>query len=1242
MNNKQKMFDNSQRFGFRKLTVGLASVLIGLTFMTGAGLVHSDTVHADTVTSQDDGDTEIPDAPANPGDDIHEQVDYDAQDQNQTVHYKNPDGGDATNPDGSKVPDTTITGKTDSHVDTPIPGGWKDHDPESHTNDTIPRPDDNGKVPDKDVAIDHDETTITHDHPATPGNKIPAGDNNPNTPNDHTFPNDTKAQDGNLNGTAHRKITIETPDHKDENSRTSQTIDQTINYNRDAKVDTVTGEVNSYTPWKASDATKNKFDEYHVDHVDGYDISVEGATKGTDYVVNEDGSITINANTPDPTTFANSTSDFDPSKILPNSTITVKYTAAKKTVTIHYVDDDNGGQPAKDAQDKTIDVVTDQNLDGSQLTYDVPSIYHLADNSGEVTTFHVHANDSENVITVHLKQNTGVPIDPDNIPSGTKNPEDSDNPINKDEFTHDIHRTVNVTYPASYTGEKPNLTQTVTLKRTATYNMVTGVVTWGAWSTDKFTAETPVAIAGYTPSVSSIAEMPVDINTKDQTVNITYSAGQQSMTWTFVDDDESGKTVGSPITLTGDTDTSISTGDLAKKLAIPENYELDDTYTNTDATNVNQIPTSFTFHATNTPVTIHLKHHHQDIDATHIPDGAKDKDDQHDIVANDFSKNIKRTIEFETPTHNSSTDFNTGSNAVHHDQQVTLQRQGDYDAVTGLVTWKPWSEANFDAVNVGQGGIPTFDGYDIDPDNSVGYDKENNRIDAMHVTSDTKPSVVIIRYKAQDHKVTYHFVDGDGNQQKDPDGTPIADVVVSGKTDDTVNTPKLPDGWVLDGDTLDPTVKVPTSDQTVNLKIKHGEVTVTHDNPVHNGDKIPGTTNKTYGDGLTQNDLNQQGTRTIVFNFPKTYSLDDAKKVLGNGDKYTQVTYDEAHNTATVIQTVHFTRDAIVDTVTGKVVEYKGAKEFTNSKTGEKSLWDSDPASGRYASVKIPKVNGYKSKLDHTKDETQITPRGLNFARYFMVNFMALPTNPGSNVPSEPAKTPDTNPGDATHVDKPGEVDNKNPQKPNEGNKGQDQGKTNDNKGQKTDDNKGEDQNKGQTPAQKPNDNKGQTTDNTQKPAETPNNNKTDEKPVGNTQKPNENTSKGNDVDTTDHKFDGKKVDKDRDVKKSSKKSAKTVVNTTKKTALNGNGKGITNMVTTVSTTGKVSDGVAPEGNVANAENGEGAGVHTAQAATVNGSAKDLPQTGEKQGMIASIFGALASGLGILGLIGAKRKKKED
>ena len=40
INNKQKMFDNKQRFSLRKLTVGLSSVLLGLTFMTVANTNH--------------------------------------------------------------------------------------------------------------------------------------------------------------------------------------------------------------------------------------------------------------------------------------------------------------------------------------------------------------------------------------------------------------------------------------------------------------------------------------------------------------------------------------------------------------------------------------------------------------------------------------------------------------------------------------------------------------------------------------------------------------------------------------------------------------------------------------------------------------------------------------------------------------------------------------------------------------------------------------------------------------------------------------------------------------------------------------------------------------------------------------------------------------------------------------------------------------------------------------------------
>ena len=958
--------------------------------------------------------------------------------------------------------------------------------------------------------------------------------------------------------TATRTINVTTPDGKTTTVKQTATLAKQIDFGKDAHPAWTTGE------WA----------NYDVPTIPGYTASQSQIAKEA-----------VTGTTKD-------------------QTVNITYTANDGTQTIVYQDEDGS-----EIDKQVISGKTDEKV---KVTPDVPDGYAL---KGEVPSeVTIKPDDTPITVTVEHGKSHVTPDKPVNKGDLIPDTKDKHYPegLTHDYLNKTITREVTITDPS---GKKTTSVQTVTFTRGATVDEVTGEVAYGNWSENgkhTFDKVDVPTVQGYTAS-GEVPSLTVTPDSQSTNVTVTYNANEQTATITYIDDTEK-KTLSSDnqngkfnqvITFEHDP-TEVIKGFEEKGYKLVSNDFNGNKY---QADNNNNV-----FY-------VHLKHQHQDIDEDHIPSGAKDKDNhKHVITANDFSKNIDRIIKFETPTHNSSTDFNTGANAKQHVQQVTLQRHGDYDAVTGLVTWKAWSEADFDAVNVGENGIPTFDGYDIDPDHSVGFDKDHNRIDAMHVTSDTKPSVVIIRYKAQEHKVTYHFVDGDGNQQKDPDENLIPDVVVSGKTDDTVNTPKLPDGWVLDGDTLGSTVKVPSANKTVNLKIKHGQVTVTHDNPVHNGDKIPGTINKTYGDGLTKDDLNQQGTRTIVFNFPKTYSLDDAKKALGNGDKYTQVTYDKARDTAIVIQTIHFTRDAVVDTVTGKVVdtvtgkvvEYKGAKEFTNSKTGEKSLWNSDPASGSYAAVKIPKVSGYKSKLEHVKDQTQVTRRGLNFARYYMVNFMALPSNLNFNVPSEPAKTPGTNLDDATHVDKPGEADNK----------GQDQG------GQKTDDHKG------QTPSG--------NTDNTQKSTETkPSNN--DQKPADNLNA--DNTKSDEDVNSTDHKFDGKKSGNDLDTKSSSKKSAKTVVNTTKKTALNANDKGVTNMVTTVSTTGKASDSVAPKGNIANADNGEVAGVRTVQAATVNGSAngaKDLPHTGEKQGMIASILGALASGLGILELAGAKHKKKED
>ena len=69
-NNKQpSIFNNAkQRFSLRKLTIGLAGVMLGLTFLGVENTVNSQTVHADEIATpnDDDGDLEIPSEPAQP------------------------------------------------------------------------------------------------------------------------------------------------------------------------------------------------------------------------------------------------------------------------------------------------------------------------------------------------------------------------------------------------------------------------------------------------------------------------------------------------------------------------------------------------------------------------------------------------------------------------------------------------------------------------------------------------------------------------------------------------------------------------------------------------------------------------------------------------------------------------------------------------------------------------------------------------------------------------------------------------------------------------------------------------------------------------------------------------------------------------------------------------------------------------------------------------------------------------
>lgn len=275
MKNKH-LFDEKQRFSLRKLTVGLASVLVGLTLFGTAQTVNSQAVHAATITQDEDGDDVIGEEPAlDPsGNPKHETIDvgYEAQDQDQTVHYQTLDGQPATDKDGHPVPDGHVTGKTDDmNKDVPMPNGYVPKTPGTDDKTNLNNPDpDTGKVPDKTVTVEHGQ------HTTAPGETHNVGDQiapNPSDPKDAKVPGNTYQQaitNSDVKKDLTRTVTINKPktdgnttigeDGQQHIDLDPETKSSTVNYHRTTTVDDVTGMVTGHGDWQLVDPSKNQFD----------------------------------------------------------------------------------------------------------------------------------------------------------------------------------------------------------------------------------------------------------------------------------------------------------------------------------------------------------------------------------------------------------------------------------------------------------------------------------------------------------------------------------------------------------------------------------------------------------------------------------------------------------------------------------------------------------------------------------------------------------------------------------------------------------------------------------------------------------------------------------------------------------------------------------------------------------------------------------------------------------------------
>lgn len=175
--------------------------------------------------------------------------------------------------------------------------------------------------------------------------------------------------------------------------------------------------------------------------------------------------------------------------------VIITYSANPELNTIKFVDDDN--HEAQVGPTQTIAGTTGQTIN---LYLSVPANYQLAPGQSLPTSYTFGATNSP--IVIHLVHQQQA------LANDTKT----------------IKRTITAYLP---NGTTQDLSQTITLSRSVTKDLVTGQITYGNWTTGSFASVNAPEVPGYTPNVSVVPAVD-DVSTDyvDPHIVITYAANK--------------------------------------------------------------------------------------------------------------------------------------------------------------------------------------------------------------------------------------------------------------------------------------------------------------------------------------------------------------------------------------------------------------------------------------------------------------------------------------------------------------------------------------------------------------------------------------------------------------------------------------------------------------------------------------------------------------------------------------------
>lgn len=509
-----------------------------------------------------------------------------------------------------------------------------------------------------------------------------------------------------------------------------------------------------------------------------------------------------------------------------------------------------------------------------------PQITHIIfeDENGNLIQSSTINGKTDETVDVDVKVPTGWEIVSGTLPAqitfaGTQTPDTVvklKHTITSTAVEKTVNRNIYITYPDK---KSQTITQSVSFKRTATTDQITGKITYTDWQVDG-TATDFAAIdlssyqginysqAGYTMLIdgqtgTQIAQFSPNAESEDISVAVTFSPNQHTMHINYVNSqgniiksqEVTGHTGETKIVeLSAPAEWLITDGSTQKKVEFGADGAQDITI-NIEYARIYVEPTD--------PKTI--TDPLPDNPAKFYPAG---------VGYNDLNKAVTRTITIVDPK--------TSSQKIIT-QIVRFTRCAIVDEVVGtLVGYTNWQTTNavWEEIDVNS----LYPGY-----------TPSSQVAAKTVMVNDADQTQTITFTANDAVQTVRFMDGN---------TQVGmDYVLSGKTDQLVELPALPDGWQLaPGQTLPQNVQLAANDVPIKIQIIAGLCTITTATAA--GTLIPGTKNQHLQKAIADDDLNRQVTQTVVIINP----LD--------------------HTPTTQQQIVRFTRSAVINMTNGKLAHY--------------------------------------------------------------------------------------------------------------------------------------------------------------------------------------------------------------------------------------------------------------------------------------------------------------------------------